>query len=299
LRSGLPFVPVGEIGDRPNVMADGAALASTTLTLSHWPGSDTPEPLRHDLSAGIAFRYVRSRRRWPAAEAVTLDHFDQDGLLSVFVITDPPRASDLEARLMDVAAAGDFDVYTARDSARVAFALAGMAPGPGSDPADAYRSALEQIPALVAEPGAYRTLWEEEDDRLAVSEAALSAGRIRIEEDRALDLAVVEADPGIHVHPMSIHNRTTCTRVLLLAPPRFTLHFRYETWVRLVSRRTAPRVDLGRLASTLSGAEPAGRSWRFNGVRATVARLEPEGGESDLAPERVRRAAEDALRASA
>jgi len=280
-------------------MADGAALASTTLTLSHWPGSDTPEPLRHDLSAGIAFRYVRSRRRWPAAEAVTLDHFDQDGLVSVFVITDPLGASAMEARLMDVAAAGDFDVYTDRNSARVAFALAGMAPGRGSDPADAYQSALEQLPALASDPGAYRALWEAEDDRLGASEAAVSAGRIRIQEDRALDLAVVEAGAGIRVHPMSVHNRTMCTRVLLLAPPRFAVYFRYETWVRLVSRRTAPRVDLGRLASALSAAEPAGRGWRFNGVRATVARLEPEGGKSDLAPELVRRATEEALRASA
>ena len=79
----MRFVPVGEIVDRPNVISDGAALPSTVLTLSHWPASPTPAALAEDTSARIAFRYLDDVRRWPAAEAVSNDHFDQDGLVTV------------------------------------------------------------------------------------------------------------------------------------------------------------------------------------------------------------------------
>ena len=299
MREGLPFVPASEAADRPNVMVDGAALPSTTLTLSHWPGSATPKSLRHDLSAGIAFRYLRSRRRWPAAEVVTLDHFDQDGLVSAFALVDPRRALETERMLMEVAAAGDFDVTADRQAARVAFALRAL--GPGRD----YRAAVELLPDLVARPDSHRNLWEDEDVELTRSEEAFTSGRVRLSEVDALDLAVVEVDPGATgvtakggaaaIHPMSVHNRTVRTRVLVLSPPRPQLYFRYETWVTLVSRRVAPRVDLSRLAAELTAAEPGGGRWAFNGIRATVARLEPDGSGSDLAPDSVRTRVERAL----
>jgi len=300
VRRGLPFVPLEELDDRPNVMADGAATSSTVLTLSHWPGSSTPLRLRHDLSAGIAFRYLRSRWRWPSAEVVTLDHFDQDGLVTAYAAAEPERALASEEALMAVATAGDFDVATDRAAARAAFALESLAPGPG-DPAagDAYRRALELLPDLVGHPDRHAPLWEEQDARLTKSEEALRAGRVRITEVPRLDLAVVDVDEGggptAGLHPIALHNRTGCTRILVLAPPHFRMYFRYETWVRLVSRKVPPRVDLTGVAEELEAAEPGPGRWRFNGVRATVARLEPDGSGSELAPELVRQRVERAL----
>ncbi|HEV2369380.1 MAG TPA: DUF6687 family protein [Acidimicrobiales bacterium] len=305
--AGLPFVPLSEVGDRPNVMADGAALPSTVLTLSHWPGSSTPEPLRDDLSAGIAFRFLRSRRRWwdrrAAPDAVTLDHFDQDGLVTVYAVADPVGALARRDQLLEVAAAGDFDRTDSRVAARVAFALDRLAPQPRADPhvaAAAFREAVGLVPALVDHPESFRHLWEEEDGRLAASEDAIAAGTITITEDRGLDLAIVDATHPDLMHPMTVHNRTLCTRVLVLSPPQYELYFRYETWVRIVSRLVRGRVDLTDLADRLSAAEPGGASWRFNGTRATIARLTPtEAGRSDLAPDVVRRWAEEALAAAA
>ena len=42
----LRFVPYHELGDRPNVVVDGAAAPSTVLTLSHWPSLSPPSRIR-------------------------------------------------------------------------------------------------------------------------------------------------------------------------------------------------------------------------------------------------------------
>ena len=312
-REGIPFLALAEVGGRPNVMADGAALESTVLTLSHWPASPAPDELRHDLSAGMAFRYLRSRRR-PAAEVVTTDHFDQDGLVTVAVVSDPAAALAHETALMAVAEAGDFVRGTARPAARASFSLGALAESfAGADPNPAlsgelHREALRLLPELVGRPDAHRALWEEEDAFLSASEAAVAAGRVTLSEVPALDLVVVEVAGPVAggratqfshrrpaaVHPMSVHNRSACTRVLVLAPPAYELYFRYETWVRLASRRPPPRVDLAELAAELTAAEPDAGAWKFTGAAATVARLTPEG-VSGLAPDRVRSLAERAL----
>ena len=48
----------GELRDVPHVVVDGSAQPGTVLVLSHWPGMPTPDALRADLSAEIAFNYL-------------------------------------------------------------------------------------------------------------------------------------------------------------------------------------------------------------------------------------------------
>lgn len=308
-------------------MVDGAPVASSVLTLSHWPGTPTPEPLRRDLSAGIVFAWLRGggrSGRWPRRpghrpEVVTTDHFDQDGLVGVFTVTEPERALSMESQLMAVAEAGDFARGTSRDALRASFALASLAEscrgGPGTNAAlegELHREALRLLPELLADPEPWRELWAEEGEFLDDTTAALAAGRARITEHEAADLAVVSAPhrdlrpasqlgrlrPAL-VHPVPIHNSTTCSRVLVSAPPYYELYFRYETWVRIVSARWRPRCDLTRAASELTELEPGSAVWTFNGTGATIARLNPaDGAASDLPPDQVEKAVLRALSSS-
>jgi len=288
-------------------MADGAPLASTVLCLSHWPVSPTPPALAHDLSAGSAFRYLRSRRRWPPAECVTTDHYDQDGLVTAFALSRPAEALAREDRLVAVAAAGDFAVAPSPAPARVAFALASLGQqgdGAGASPLDGsiHLRALEVLAEWVDEPERCRTRWEEEEAFVDGSEAALSSGRLALAERPELDLAVLSSSGAdwpwrqhwefTHraegpVHPVALHRRTERSRVICLTPPRYELRFRYEGWVRLASRRVAPRLDLEPLADELTSLEPGPIRWAFNGASALVARLGPVGGGSDLGPQAV------------
>ncbi|HNG76210.1 MAG TPA: hypothetical protein PLY72_17190, partial [Candidatus Obscuribacter sp.] len=92
--------------NEPHVVVDGSATPSTVLTLSHWPGSASPEAFRADLSASMAFKALHEleagRFELPS-EVITNNHYDEDGLVSVFALVHPQEALAMEAMLLDIA----------------------------------------------------------------------------------------------------------------------------------------------------------------------------------------------------
>lgn len=294
----LAYVPYREVGDTANVMADGAPLASTVLTLSHWPGTPTPRGLWADLSVEIALRWRDGGGRVEAGVA-TADHYDQDGLATLAVLVDPALAADHRRQLVAVASAGDFSVCADRDAARVAMALGALAQPEHRPEGDLHAAALAALPGLLRAPAAHRHLWAEEDEFLARSEAALAGGAVTIVEHPEVDLAVVRVvggrqgtasqfarGVGAPIHPMAVHNRTARSRILTLAADRAELVFRYETWVRLASRRPPPRIDVAPLAAELSAEEPGATRWSATGASALVAKMS-SSGPSELAFDRI------------
>ena len=143
-----------------------------------------------------------------------------------------------------------------------------------------YVELLELLPRLITSPDDFRPIWENEDDKLAMSEQLIESGVITIEERPALDLALVRIPDDLtpqrvhrftqprltECHPFAIHNRTRCTRLLMLQGDRVELQYRYEGWVQMASRRPALRVDLSRLADELNLEETTGGRWVFDGV---------------------------------
>ena len=85
----MHYVPYHRLGNIPNIIVDGAANESTLLTLSHWPQSGTPWALKDDLSAQIVFRYLDQPAFHVAVDAVSNNHFDEDGLISLFALLHP------------------------------------------------------------------------------------------------------------------------------------------------------------------------------------------------------------------
>lgn len=304
----LRYVPHLELGDTPNVVVDGAPSPSTVLALSHWPGIAAPPGLAADLSAQMVFRYLDAGAdRHAPAEAVSNNHFDQDGLVSVFALVDPDAARRRRDLLVDVAAAGDFATYRFRDAARLSMVIAAFA-----DRDDPYLELLPRLASMADDVDAHRDLWAEEDAVLTASEAAIADGRVRIDEEPELDLAVVWVEGsapsggghrfGRHraegLHPMAVNNATGCFRVVQVRGRRYELTYRYESWVQYRSRRPLPRVDLTPLAEELTSRETDGASWRFEGVDAIapVLRLTDPQAESSLDPEQVLALLRSALR---
>jgi hypothetical protein len=281
------------------------------MTLSHWPKSGTPPELRDDTSTAIVFKYLDSPHLHVNAEAASNNHFDEDGLVGIFALLQPALALRHRTLLLDVAQAGDFGIYADRQAARVAFALSAYAnprssPLPGSlfelpypELAGAlYLRLLEELPRLLDGVERYRALWEEEDVTLTASEALIDQGVIAIEERPELDLAIVRlpehlARERVHratqarlaeCHPFALHNRTMCTRLLLLQGRRAELQYRYEGWVQLASRKPAARVDLSPLADELNDQETSGGRWVFDGVDQITPKLHLEGGAASSLP---------------
>jgi hypothetical protein len=308
----LPFVAFTDLDGIANVVVDGAAGPGTRLVLSHWPGSATPEDVRDDLSAQIALRALARPELFGGVDAVSNNHFDQDGLMSAYALVDPDGARARRDQVIDVARAGDFGWYEDRASARLAMAIAVMT-DPDASPLDPavfaaddvtgalYRECLARLPEMLDDVDATRALWEDEDDHLTSSEAAIAGGTVSITEHPQIDLAVVLvpdawASRSAHrftvpwsgaVHPMAVNGATTCLRVLTLHGARARLECRYETWVQLVSRPVLPRPDLRDLATVLDDVEGDAR-WQADppGALTPVLSLRDES-ESTLSPHRL------------
>ena len=293
----MRFLPYAEASAVPNIVVDGAANARTVLALSHWPKSGTPAALKADTSTEIVFKYLDSPTSHVSAEAVSNNHFDEDGVLGVFALLQPDLAARHRALAIDAAQAGDFGVYASREAARVSFVLsahaeASTSPFPSAIfklgyqelTGELYVRLLDVLPALLADRAPFRPLWEDEDAKLTASEARLDRGDVAIEERGDLDLAIVRAATGESVHPFALHSRTPRTRLLLLLGRHAEVQYRYEGWVQMASRRPAPRVDLSALAGELNERESSGGTWTFDGVDDITPRLHLEGAEETTIP---------------
>jgi hypothetical protein len=320
----LRFAPYGETLDTPNVVVDGSANPATVLTLSHWPKAPCPPDLRADLSAQSALAYLSHPGLHSSAEVVTNNHFDQDGLMSVFALVDPGGASDRSDLVVEVARAGDFALTSSVDAAHISMAIAAYA-DPDRSPVGAavfagtyeqstaqlYAELLPQVRRWLDEPNTCRDLWVDEDAQLRADQALLASGRVAVEEVPELDLTVVTLPVGLSstgghrfggmwsdlIHPLALHQAIDGLAVLLVQGDRVELRYRYESWVQYQSRRVRPRVDLTALADELTEREPGEGRWTFDGVAALTPALHVEGSAGTaLAPADVRRLVEQAMR---
>jgi hypothetical protein len=293
----MQYVPYNELGERPNIIVDGAANPHTVLTLSHWPESGTPDRLKDDSSTQIVFHYLDHPDLHVNADAVSNNHFDEDGLIGVYTLLNPAEAQSRRDFLNDIAAAGDFGTYRTRDAARVTFVISAFADAQRSpfDPAmfklsyprqaaRLYEEMLPRIPDILNGLDPFRPYWEAEDAALSESEAMIRDGRVQIAEIPNLDLAIVTQNAGPPCHPMALHNAIRSFRVLVMQGHKYELRYRYESWVQYVSRKPLPRVDLTPLAEQLSEKESGNRRWTFDGVDEITPRLALDGDEESRVP---------------
>jgi hypothetical protein len=282
--------------DTPNIVVDGSPNESTVLTLSHWPGIPAPAGLARDLSAEMAFSYLDAPPDHPAADIVTNNHFDQDGLISIFALIEPDAALPHRELLIDVAAAGDFATYRDRRAARAAMTMArrGAAETTCSYSEfthQLYTELLPEVLPMVLDTERYRDHWGAEDAELTASEQAIAAGRVTFDERPDLDLSIVTIDADEPsrsghrfghdrfdgLHPMALHNATDRFRLLLIHGRTYRYVDRYETWVQFQTRPTLPRVDMRPLAEELSALEAGAVTWTAGAPSSLTPELAPDG----------------------
>lgn len=291
----LRYVAYHELGDTPNVIVDGSPQQATVLTLSHWPHSGTPLEFADDLSAQIAFRWLDASNRYQvAAHVVSNNHFDEDGLVSVYVLVDPDQALARRELLCDIARAGDFGTWHDRAAARVALTINAFT-DPDTTPLDSavfqlswaeqtatfYRELLPRLAEWCDHPERARQLWQRGDADLQAGLDALASRTVTITERPDVDLAIVTIPEGFELAELALHHATDRFRLLLLSGQRYELRHRYETWVQYRSRRPLPRVDLAPLADRLTDRDPA-TTWSADPVDTITPRLTHTGPESGL-----------------
>ncbi|WP_131900728.1 DUF6687 family protein [Actinomadura rubrisoli] len=263
----LPYVPFGsELRDRPHVFVDGLRTPSTVLELSHWPGNRTPPHLKDDVSTQAVLRLLarpeaERERLLAGATAVTCDHYDVDGLLSVLCLTSPDFALRHRDLLERTALCGDFDVHTGAPAVRACLAL--LAAERELSRATEFRSVEQATTSL------FRGMLDVAEECLLAPENRRDGWAAEWEDiERSLrspigftehgDLAVF-VDTARPSHEYAVHARTNAGHVLRLREDgRHSLRFRYEGFVDLRSRRPEPRVRGDLLAHELNALERGG-----------------------------------------
>ncbi len=245
------------------------------------------------------FAYLDTPHEHAHGRLVTNNHFDEDGLFSMFALCAPRTALRYRELLTDASRAGDFGVYRRREAARLCFVIEAhadqrLSPFPASvfrgtesqRVAALYRRMLPLLPRILQSGDSYRRFWQRQDEHLTDSEGLLASGRISIEEEPELDLAIVRIPEDLPprtvwrylrreaavVHPFAIQSATRCARLLRIQGRRIEFQYRYESWLQIVSRRPAPRVDLAPFCRWLNRREHQG-NWIWEDTLDIAPRL--------------------------
>ena len=294
----MRYVPYGpELEGVPNVIVDGRGNDATVLALSHWPRNRTPAELKADSSIEIVLTYLRSPQRdelRQGAEAVSNNHYDIDGLMSIWAMLNPEAALDQRELLVAVGECGDFDRWSGEQATKVTCALHGLESLPSSPirkglagvddyverTAFLYRETLPLVPKLLGDIDSFEEYWGEEYNDVEAGRELFAQGRATVREEPELDLAIFELPH--QVHDMALYEQTQRSRVVLVIEGhRYQVRYRYESWVELQSRQPPPRIDLRPFAALLQSFEGNDGDWAADDVQHTLPRLRLRGPEGD------------------
>src|SRR5712692_7918639 len=114
------------IANVPKLSVDGTV--DNAIHFSHWQGNETPLSVKADTSTEIALNVVAAPNRdelTRGIDLVTNNHFDTDGVLSVWTMLNVERAQPLRDKLIPAAEAGDFCELSTEDAVRASIVIQG------------------------------------------------------------------------------------------------------------------------------------------------------------------------------
>jgi len=272
------------------LLVDG--LMSSSPHLSHWPGNRTPRRYRADTTTEMALLLAEDPRRGDFLSRISVvsnNHFDTDGLLSVWAVLHPEDAVQHRRFLVDAARAGDFGTFSSADGVKFDLIVTAWADRERSPMASQFRGLtdaevcqgiyedlLSRLPSLFGEVETYRLLWEESFEAIVHSFQRVRDGAATIREYPGSCLSVVETEEELE--PMARFDSCRFHRVLTAFRDgrghRHTLEHHIFSWFDTVTPPRGERVDLTPFASRLNEMEPAGDGrWIYTGNEDLAARL--------------------------
>jgi len=315
------------LDDIPKLSVDGTV--DNAVHFSHWQGNETPAELKADTSTEIVLNLVASPNRKELTrgiELVTNNHFDTDGVLSVWTVLAGERALELNDKLIPAAESGDFSEFTSESAVRASIAIQGsdqLTPGEESasplasflagetvtDEARAYELVLPEVERLLAKPDEYESLWRGPWERIALAIESFERGASNVTEFQDTGLSMVTLarevfgpsgfDPTQHTAPYTAISRYAKGRLFLVATPldkgwAYRVDYPYYSWAETVVRPHIARRDFSQLLTELNQLEQGQEgSWKLDNGEMTSAIkfLSTEGrlAASTLKPDEVAR----------
>jgi len=288
------------LAGRPFLCVDG--VVDGGINLSHWPGNRTPPHLRADTTTEMSLKLARDpgRERWiEDIVIVTNNHFDTDGLLSVFGVLRPQEALAHERLLLQAARTGDFGEFTTPDAFKFDIVVTAFDDDARSPVAAEVRGLpdrqrhqilydrlLGMLPGLLTGAAAYKDLWAK--DLQDLMRSMIRIGDVtRIREHEAARLTVIEAaEPLVRMarFKAAAHHRVlTATRTS--DGPVYEMAFQIFSWFDTVTPPRGGRFDLTPVAAELEALErDRGGRWTYTGDDSLDARLYRAGSGGDPVP---------------
>jgi hypothetical protein len=187
------YVPFGGRAGDASIACDGL-VDGAALDLSHWSGNRTPAPYKRDTSTESALAYATSAGADAALATVTNNHFDTDGVLSVWALVEPEAAARHAALLVAGAEAGDFGEWPEDERGLwLDFAIDSLGERFGDDRAT-YAGVLPLLADVVAHLEERGSLWQTRWEALLQARARAESGAVEVSRHGAVALFVHRAD---------------------------------------------------------------------------------------------------------
>ena len=254
-----------------------------SIHFSHWEGNQTPAELKADTSTEIALNLAASPNRTQLTngiELVTNNHFDTDGVLSVWAVLNGERALPYRDLLIAAAEAGDFSEYSSDDGVRVSIAIQGsdqaspnnddgsplarlIAGEEVDDDARAYELVLPRVEHLLTNINEYESLWRDGWNSVAAAIESFEQGKSRVTEySDKISLITLAPElfdgagfsPTRHSAPYTAVSKFAKGELFLIAIPArggwfYRIDYPYYSWAETVVR---PRIEHRDLSGALT-----------------------------------------------
>jgi len=310
--------------DVPKLSVDGTV--NNAIHFSHWVGNETPAELKADTSTEIALNLVAAPHRarlTRGIELVTNNHFDTDGVLSVWTVLTGEKALELSDQLIAAAEAGDFSEFTNEAAVRTSIVIQGsdqafpnnesgsplarQLAGEQVDDARAYQLVLPEVERVLTRVDDYEPLWRDAWQRIAAALESFERGASTVTEMADAKLSVITLAPEIfspsgfnptrHAAPYTAISKYARGQIFLIATPigrgwTYRIDYPYYSWAETLVRPQIKRRDLSPLLTQLNEAEGnRDGKWQFDSSEMTsaVKFIGADGklGSSSLEPDKV------------
>ena len=283
------YIPYGESAPAgvPSLSCDGK-VPGTTLDLTHWTNNETPEALYADTSTEIALNFAHARLRGDYADLddalIVNNHFDSDGVLSVFACTHPEEALRHAPLMVAGAEAGDFGEWSTDAGVQLDCALNALCT---DDDDEGYGGALDVLPGLLEDLDSHADLWRDGWDATVSSYELLARGEAEISRHGRVAVLTQPASRA-RVDAAALHRglrdrgvdglagpADACLRVLRAEHDGARWRYEYSKpghgWVaRLKERAEVPAADGAAIAAGLN--ERLGAGWEAAGGLIPICR---------------------------
>lgn len=293
-----------EIAPLPKLSVDGTV--GNSIHFSHWEGNETPEEVKADTSTEIALNLVASPNRdklTRGIDLVTNNHFDTDGILSVWTVMTGQRASEYHDVLIAAAEAGDFSEYSTETGIRVSIAIQGsdqaspnndsgsplarkLAGSGVDDDARAYELVLPEVERLITNIDDYEDLWRDGWLKIAEAVESFEAGTSRVHEFSESQMSLIMLAPEIfsgggfnptrHAAPYTAISRYARGLLFVIGIPApggwfYRIDYPYYSWAETIVRPQVQRRDFTEALGRLNDSERNPGSWRLDNREMTSA----------------------------